>query len=148
MQTMNQTANNTIIALDVGDQRIGIARASVRARLPSPLTTLAHDPTIFDTINEVISEEQAVAVVVGLPRGMDGQETDQTKTVRLFSEQLKKHIKIPVYLQDEALTSKKAEQELATRKGQYDKAMIDALAATYILEDYLLGEVTSRKGAL
>ena len=51
--------------------------------------------------------------------------------------QLKAQVKIPIELQDEALTSVLAEKELASRRSSYKKADIDALAATYILEDYL-----------
>lgn len=132
-----QTSVATILALDVGAQRIGVARANSVARIASPLTTLQHTDQIFDDIAQLLKQEQADELVVGLPRGLEGQETDQTRTVRQFVADLQQNITVPVHLQDEALTSVKAEKELEARKKPFAKGDIDALAATYILGDYL-----------
>ena len=132
-----QTSVATILALDVGAQRIGVARANSIARIASPLTTLQHTDQIFDDIVRLLKQEQVDELVVGLPRGLDGQETDQTRYVRRFVADLQQHISIPLHLQDEALTSVKAEKELEARKKPFAKGDIDALAATYILGDYL-----------
>lgn len=135
---MKQTANNTtILALDVGGRRIGVARANMLARLPAPLTTLTNDGQIFDKLKKLVEAENASALVIGLPRGLQGQETEQTKITREFYSKLKEQLDLPLYLQDEAVTSKKAEQELYNSKRGVDKQMVDALAATYILEDFL-----------
>lgn len=138
-----QTSVATILALDVGAQRIGVARANTIARIASPLTTLQHTKQVFDDIADLLRQEQADELVVGLPRGLDGQETDQTRSVRRFVEDLQQHIAMPVHFQDEALTSVKAEAELTARKKPFAKGDIDALAATYILSDYL-----DQKGAM
>lgn len=132
-----QTSVATILALDVGAQRIGVARANSIARIASPLTTLQHGEQIFDDIAQLLRQEKADELVVGLPRGLEGQETDQTRYVRQFVTDLQQHITVPVHLQDEALTSVKAEKELEARKKPFAKGDIDALAATYILSDYL-----------
>lgn len=126
--------------MDVGERRIGVARAGVEARLAQPLTTLIHDDDIWQTLAWLIEEQQADTVVVGLPRGLDGQETAQTGVARAFASALEQRLKVAVYLQDEAVTSKRAEAELDARGKPYQKGDIDALAATYILEDYLLGK--------
>jgi putative Holliday junction resolvase len=68
---------------------------------------------------------------------MQGQSTDQTRTVEAFGKQLEERLTIPLYWIDEALTSQKAEIELRSRGKPYSKGDIDALAATYILEDFL-----------
>lgn len=128
---------SSIVSLDVGAQRIGVARASTIAKIASPLTTLTHDAAILETISTLLRQEDAGALVVGLPRNMQSQETDQTRIVRDFVRQLQEHIEIPVFFQDEALTSNKAEAELKARNKPYVKGDIDALAATYILEDFL-----------
>lgn len=125
------------MSLDVGAQRIGVARASTIAKIASPLTTLTHDAAILETIVKLLKQEDAGALVVGLPRNMQSQETDQTRIVRDFVRQLQEHTELPVYFQDEAVTSEKAEAELKARKKPYAKGDIDALAATYILEDFL-----------
>lgn len=132
-----QTSVATILALDVGAQRIGVARANSIARIASPLTTLQHTDQIFHDIAQLLKQEQADELVVGLPRGLEGQETDQTRTVRQFVADLQQNIAVPVHLQDEALTSVKAEKELEARKKPFAKGDVDALAATYILGDYL-----------
>jgi RNase H-fold protein (predicted Holliday junction resolvase) len=57
--------------------------------------------------------------------------------IEQFVLELKQHFPLPVYMQDEALTSKHAEEELQARGKLYSKEDIDALAATYILDDWL-----------
>lgn len=125
---------SSILALDVGEKRIGVAIANPVARLARPLTTLSHDANIFTTLEQLITDESVSIVVVGLPRNLSGEDTDQTAYVRQFTEKLRHDM---IRFQDEALTSKKAEMELRQRGKPYDKGDIDALAATYILEDYL-----------
>ncbi|MFA5003733.1 MAG: Holliday junction resolvase RuvX [Candidatus Saccharimonadales bacterium] len=125
-----------LMSLDVGDKRIGVALAHRIARLPQPLQTLQRTENVMADISQLIKEHEVGALVVGLPRGMDGQYTDQTRATEAFAAQLKHELDIPVYLSDETLTSVQAETELGSRARQ-DKGAIDALAATYILEDFL-----------
>ena len=129
--------NGVILALDVGERRIGVAAASVAAGLASPLTTVEHNAEIYRELQALFGEHEAVAIVIGLPRGLDGQETAQTRVVEQFVAELKKAIDLPIYWQDEAVTSRKAKEELEARRKPYAKGDIDALAATYILEDFL-----------
>lgn len=125
---------SSILALDVGESRVGVAVASLAARLPRPLTTLANSPTIWQDIQDLVQAESSELIVVGLPRNLSGEDTAQTAYVRTFAQGLSGH---KVVFQDEALTSKKAESELKARGKPFAKGDIDALAATYILEDYL-----------
>ncbi|MBC7546594.1 Holliday junction resolvase RuvX [Candidatus Saccharibacteria bacterium] len=127
----------TAISLDIGTKRIGVAVASLITRFPRPLTTLTNDEDIVASIRQVIETEDAGIVVAGLPRGLDGQETAQTSYAREFVAKLQADISLPFFFQDEALTSVRAEQELKARGGSYERSAIDALAAVYILEDYL-----------
>ena len=129
--------NSSIIALDFGAARIGLAVASLAARLPQPAGVINQSPTLFDDIKTAVAANSAQGIVVGLPRGLDGQDTAQTLEARHFSQELAGRLNVPVYLQDEAVTSKKAEEELKARKVKYNKEDVDALAATYILEDFL-----------
>lgn len=134
-----------IVALDVGAKRIGVATAHVIARLPAPLQTLEVTDDIAQQILQILSEQQAIALVVGLPRGMEGQETAQTHAVEEFIASFRQQITIPVYWQDEAVTSVLSEAALQAKKGGYTKGDIDAHAATLILEDFLAAhkEITS-----
>jgi len=126
-----------ILALDVGDKRIGVAIANISVRFASPLTTITNDEMVWQQLTEIIETNDVGAIVVGLPRGLDGQETAQTHKAEVFMQQLRAHLGLPVHPQDEAATSVKAEEELAARGKPYAKGEVDALAATYILEDYL-----------
>lgn len=130
-------APDAILALDVGGKRIGVAIASLIARLPRPLITLENNETFMDELKGIIEAENVGAIVIGFPRGQQGQETAQTKVIEAFTKQLREELALPVRFQDESVTSKQAEQELQARGGQYERGDIDALAATYILEDFL-----------
>lgn len=128
---------NNIIALDIGTTRIGVAIASVMARMPRPLVTLPNTSNFFDELAKLVDKEDAQVIVVGIPRGLDGQHTAQTAYTENFIQELKNHFQMPIYLQDEAVTSRKAEDELIKSGKSYTKEDIDSLAATYILEDFL-----------
>ncbi|HUD07853.1 MAG TPA: Holliday junction resolvase RuvX [Candidatus Saccharimonadales bacterium] len=130
-------ANKTYLALDIGKQRIGVAIAHSDSRLPQPLSVILNTETIFEQLSQLIEQHDAVGLVVGVPRGLNHQETDQTRYTLDFIDLLEKNFAIPVYKQDEAVTSKQAEAELSSRGKPYSKADIDALAATYILDDFL-----------
>lgn len=127
----------SFMAIDVGAKRIGVALASAEARLSRPYGTITGGKTALDDIRDLLSKEAVQALVVGLPRGLEGQETKQTHLVRQFANELASTISIPLHFQDEALTSHHAENELKQRKGNYQKGDIDALAATIILDDFL-----------
>lgn len=127
----------SILALDVGDRRVGVAAASQAARLPAPLTTLDRNDDFLARLQTIIEENQASILVVGLPRGLEGQSTPQTEATKTFIDELRRQVSLPVEVQDEALTSRKAEEELEAAGKPYRRADIDALAATYILEDFL-----------
>lgn len=129
--------SDTILALDVGNARIGIALAHVAARIPHPIGAVPHDEAVFNRLREFCEQEGVAQIVVGLPRGLEGQETAQTGEVRAFGARLEKELSIPFAWQDEAVTSVQAEAELQARRKPYTKQDIDALAATYILGDYL-----------
>ncbi len=128
----------SILALDVGDKRVGLAAANSLARLPRALTTLDRSNVSFwRQLTELIENENIQQIVVGLPRGLDGQETEQTLRTRNFATELSGRFKVQVAFQDEALTSWQAENELGSSKKPFSKSNIDALSAVYILEDYL-----------
>lgn len=134
-----QMDNGFVLALDVGTRRIGIALASLVARLPAPYGFIDRQVVtdVFGHIKNLIEKEQVSVVVVGLPRDMTGQETDQTRLCRDFAAELAQKITQPVVMQDEAVTSHEAEARLRARGKAYGKGDIDAEAAAMILDDYL-----------
>lgn len=126
-----------IVALDVGTVRTGIARASKLARLAQPLKTVPTDEVI-EELRRLSLKSQITKVVVGLPRNLRGDDTQQTEWVRHFVEDAKTQLpKIDFYLQDEALTSVSAQEN---GKKVTD---IDAEAARIILQDFLDSESSS-----
>jgi putative holliday junction resolvase len=124
-----------ILALDYGEKRIGVAIAHVTARLPRPLLTLQNSPDVQADIQKLVEQEAVSLVVVGLPRGMDGGYTEQTRAAEAFQKDLSTQLTVPVELADETLTSVDAEAALQGTK--HTKDDIDALSAAYILERYL-----------
>jgi putative Holliday junction resolvase len=126
-----------ILALDVGGVRIGVAMADAELKFANPLMTIVNDETVWDRLAALIKENDVQTVVVGLPRSLQGHETSQTQICRAFAKDVSERLQVAVALQDEAATSVKAEAELRSRGKPYEKSDIDALAATYILEDYL-----------
>ena len=136
MQTIK---GSNILALDVGQARVGVAIAGKLARLPRPLTTLKADDTLIEQIAQLIKAEDVVDVIIGLPRNLKGEDTEQTRTTKEFAKQLEKRLSINIHFQDEALTTKKAAAELREYKRIRPEITLDSLAAVYILEDYLTG---------
>lgn len=116
---------------------MGVALASPIARLASPYGVLENGDEIWDDLANLIKRESVGVVVVGLPRSLQGADTNQTRIARQFAATLKSNLTVEVVMQDEALTSRQAEAELRGRGKQFSKGDIDALAAVYILEDYL-----------
>jgi len=133
---MNQS-DSTILALDVGEVRIGIARANSIARVAEPLDTFLNDETFTHRFAELLENENVTMVVVGLPQNAAGQDTQQTAFVRDFVASLQMPADTAVYFQDEANSSQKAESFLKSKKQPYTKAAIDAEAARIILDDFL-----------
>ena len=120
------------LGVDVGGSRIGIARGSSRARIAEPLKTVDAKHAI-SLLQSIAKDNHAQGLVIGLPRGLDGQETPQTTAVRAWTAKAKSQIGLPFYWQDEALTSHQAKQGQSIS----NQADIDAGAAAIILQDFL-----------
>lgn len=135
---MPTAQNDNIVALDIGERRIGVAMASKSNHLSQPYGVINNNEQPMQAILKLVKEHNVSVVVVGLPRGLEGQDTKQTKRVKAFASDLETLLNLPVHYQDEALTSKQAESELHQRGVKYNKEMVDALAATYILNDFLV----------
>lgn len=133
-----KSSKGYILALDVGEKRVGVAIASSIAKIAQPFKTLENTEHIWDDLKNLIHSENISVIVVGLPRNLESQDTQQTVYARSFAKKLQDVTNIKPVMQDEALTSRQAEAELRARGKNYVKGDIDALAATYILSDYLV----------
>lgn len=128
--------NKSIVALDVGEARIGVALADTAVKIAVPFGALEVDGTEFKEIARLVVDQGADTIVVGYPRNQSGEPTAQTAAVEAFAAQLN-DMASEVVFQDESLTSVIAEQRLQARGGTYTKSDIDAEAAVIILQDYL-----------
>ncbi len=127
------------LAIDYGSKRTGLAICDAAETIASPLNVILGQKELLTKIAAVVQKEGVEAIVVGLPLNMDDSESAQTRLVRKFVERLRQYIGIPVYLQDERLTSFSAEEKLASaelKKAQMLKRS-DAVAAAEILEAFL-----------
>lgn len=131
-------SNNSkvIIALDVGDRRIGVAHADTSTRIAVAYTTVEVDGLEFERLREIIAELEPAIMVVGFPRNQSGSPTKQTEKTKAFAKQLER-FDIEIVFQDESLTSVLAEKYLKSLNKPYSKSDIDSHAAAIILGDYL-----------
>jgi putative Holliday junction resolvase len=130
-------SSGNIMALDVGERRTGIAIASPQARLAQPYATMPETININQDIADLVKAQQVTLLVIGLPQNTDANDTNQTLYVRRFAERLKQFTPVTIVFQDEANSTKRAESELLQRGQPFEKNDVDALAAAYILQDYL-----------
>lgn len=128
-------AHKKLLALDVGEKRIGVALADTGVRIAIPATTLIVDGSEIGQIQSLVEREGCDLVIIGYPRNQSGEATAQTAYVEKFAQQLRSFVEVK--FQDESLTSVLAEQQLQAHNKPYTKADIDALAAAIILQDYL-----------
>ena len=136
-----------VVGLDIGMKRIGIAVSDPTATLARPVGVLHPFGLEVDAVDVVVreiarlaAEEDGVgAIVIGLPKRLDGSPTEMTSRVEHFARQLESRSMVPVMLQDERLSSREAESRLALRDTDWRsrKARLDAAAAAVILQDYL-----------
>ena len=135
-----------VLGIDVGVRRIGIAISDATRTLARPLETIVvangEDAVVrvAARLVELASEEDGLAtIVVGMPRRLDGSDSDMTKLATAFVESLRVRTPLPIVTEDERLTSVEAESRLAARQRDWKKRKqkIDAAAAAIVLQDYL-----------
>ena len=130
------------LALDVGDVRIGVAKSDILGIIASPLETIDRRKVkAVKRIAEICEEENTKAIVVGIPKSLDGTEKRQAEKVRNFIHSLKSVISgLEIFEVDERFTTVTADQILTemNRKGALEKRkVVDKLAASLILQQYL-----------
>lgn len=135
-------ARGTVLGFDFGLARIGIAVGELETLQASALVTVAESVTDrrFAAIGKLIAEWRPVAIVVGVPRHLDGTEHEMTTRCRRFANQLHGRFALPVHEIDERLTSAAAETALhaaGETRWQARKPHLDAVAAQILLQDFL-----------
>lgn len=130
-------ASRSLVALDVGERRIGVAIADTAVKIAVPYDTIEVNGTEIEQIARLVKQESADIVIVGYPRNQSGDPTAQTQFVVDFVGRLPEGIAANVVYQDESVTSVQAEQQLKLSGKPYSKGEIDMVAASIILQDYL-----------
>ena len=129
-----------IVAIDFGLKRTGLAMTDENAIIASPLTTV-ESRSLMDFLIQLTSKESISTIVLGVPTRLDGSDTHITENVRLLKGVLEKQFPlIKIDLQDERFSSSRAMETIhmaGKKKQMKEKSLVDKLAATLILQDYL-----------
>ena len=128
------------LGVDVGDVRVGVARSDPSGLIATPVETVARGPADLARLRALVGEEEAVEVVVGLPRSLSGGEGPAARKVRGYAQRLAEVVApVPVRLCDERLSTVSAEAVLRQqgKKGQKRRAVVDQAAAVVILQNAL-----------
>lgn len=141
------------VGIDVGSVRVGVAVSDPSALLATPVRTVARDPdgeaqapTDLEEVAVVVSEMDAVEVIVGLPRTLAGEEGAAAEAVRTYAGRLSVRIApVPVRLVDERLTTVDAHRNLRESgvDGRRQRSVVDQAAAVLILQAALDAERSS-----
>ena len=130
-----------IMALDVGDKKIGVAVSDSLLLTAQPRPTLERKNLESDLhrLGELARENEVHEIVIGSPVHMDGRESRQSEKVARFARKLSKTLGLPVVFWDERLTSFAAEQHLEEMGLNWRKRreQVDKIAAMFILQSYL-----------
>ena len=129
-----------ILCLDYGEKRIGLALSDPLKIIAYPYKTIINFglKNLKYEIKKIIANETIESIVIGLPIGLNGKDTIQTKKVREFRLQIL-DLNIPVYFEDERLSSLAAAKSMKMEKIKtgFNKGMIDKRAAAIILQQFL-----------
>ena len=145
----------SILAIDYGRERMGLAIADANVKVAQPLSTMERVNRNEDMrrLREVVRENSVKQIVVGLPLKLDGTRGEMAEEAERFARRVRKQIGLPVELVDERLTSWEAERLLEETQGRFlhaeksgrsgkrkkapERATVDAVAAAVILKEYL-----------
>ena len=128
-----------VLGIDLGSKRVGVALSDPSGTLASPLEVLTRSGDLHDRLAALVEEHEVGAVVIGLPRSLDGRERQAAATVRAEVGPLSRRLGVPVHLHDERLTTVAAHAGLAAagRTARQRRGSVDASAAAVLLQSWL-----------
>ena len=131
-----------VLGIDLGSKRLGIAASDRSGTIASPLTVLQRCGSQggdHRNIAKIVVEEEAVAIVVGLPLNMDGSEGKAAQSARAEVERMATVVGVPVYVHDERLTTVAADRVMMEQNmnAQARRKVVDKWAAAVILQAWL-----------
>lgn len=144
--SLRVTPAGRLLALDLGRKRVGVAVSDEQQIAVRPLKGLPRTnwKALLRAVNEIVESFDAQALVVGLPLSMDGTEGSAAQEARRLARNFELSLRVPVFLEDERLTSREAEK-LLRDEGHSDESLrerVDGEAAAIILRDFI-----SRRGS-
>lgn len=130
-----------IVSIDYGKKRTGLAVTDPLQIIPGGLATVSTS-TLFEFLSDYVQKEQVERIVIGEPRQPNGQPSENLARVQQFVNRWRKAMpQIPIEYYDERYTSVLAHQTMLSgglkKKARQDKALVDEISATIILEDYM-----------
>ena len=132
---------NRVIGIDYGDSRIGLALSDPMQIIAKPSGIIKNkgEEHILNELKTIIAENMVEKIIVGMPFGMKGNDTEQTKKVREFVDLLEKNFNMQIVPIDERLSSKSAISSLVQQKTNTgkEKYRVDETAAAIILQEFL-----------
>lgn len=130
-----------VLAIDLGEKRIGLAISDETRTIAAGYDVMSRKSRKEDLERyaEIIAAEAITLIVMGLPITLSGEEGQRAAWVRDYSAELSKNIAVPLEFWDERFSTKQAEASLHARgkRGKSVKERVDAVAAAFILQDYL-----------
>jgi len=146
-------AKLSVLGLDIGKKRIGIAGCDGTGLIATPIMTLERTGFTDDVeqLHHLIEQRQVTRLVIGLPYAMNGELGQQGQRIIKYARRLEKVFNLPIEYVDERLTSIEAEARLKTKRGfspRRDKAQIDAHAAAIILQQWLNQRPTKQENTV
>jgi len=130
-----------LLGIDYGERRIGIALSDENQMFPSPYLTIdvKKEQNYFEKIKSIIREKNIGKIIIGNPLTVEGNDTEKSKIIKDFAYKLSKFVDLPIDFWEETRTTQKAEAILkSTKKSlKQNKAKLDKIAASLILEDYM-----------
>ncbi|HOV71217.1 MAG TPA: Holliday junction resolvase RuvX [Dysgonamonadaceae bacterium] len=130
-----------LLAIDYGKKRTGIAVSDPLQIIANGLTTVKTSE-IFDFLRDYLQKEEVSAIVVGLPKQMNGEMSENMQRVQVFVHKLRQiYPSVPIAYFDERFSSKMAHQAMIDgglkKKDRQNKALVDEISATIILQGYM-----------
>lgn len=136
-------AGGTVLGIDYGKRRIGLATGHPLTGSARPLATIRHTGDPYPELDRVLDQWRPDRLIIGLPLGADGNESEMSREVREFAQGLRsRRPELTVEFHDERLTSAAADAEFAGerkagRARRRDARNLDSRAAALILESWL-----------
>ncbi len=134
------------VGIDYGDVRVGVAITDLESIIVSPLCTLRNDEQLISNLAKIVEENEPMYIAIGSPIHLSGEASSKSAVVAEFANAVKDQLKTDIYLIDERLTSKSAQEQLrevgiGSKEG---RGIIDQIAAVNILNQALQLESSDR----